>query len=668
MKYWSIGNPINKQREPSNTTMTKHFVVAGLLAMATATTAAQTLFTYGTDSVSVQDFLTAYQKNNATANTEGAKREYLQLYIASRLKIKEARERGYETLPHMQAEIKNLREQILPAYLKDEEAVEKLTREAHARAQKDMELSHIFISLTGDGIANAAEAKIKADEAFAQLQAGKPFADVARRFSDDPSAKDNGGKVGYITAFTLPYELEGVAYATTTGQFSKPYLSKRGYHIFRNDGERKALGRMRIAQILLLFPPDADAATEAVLKKKADSIYARLLKGDDFAKLATQFSEDAVSAQAGGLLPEMGVGQYSADFEKVVYGLPKDGALSTPFKTAHGYHIVKRISHLPVTADEKGLQAIREKVESSEDRMATMQAALTQKIIKSGAYKKEAFQPAELWAYSDSVLDGKKGAKPFTLQEATTLFTIGETEATVEDWISFAQIARYKSDGTGIKPYAEEWEAFEQSVALEHYKENLEMYNAAFRQQLEEFKEGSLFFEIMQREIWNGAQVDTVALQDYYTRNKQKYVWQRSADAVLFYANDSATAKGLQTALAKKPKAWRATWEPYSQSVVADSARFELDQLPGTAKGAIKVGTVTQPTANADNSFAFAYVVKVYNSPAQRTFAEARNQVLADYQASLEKDWVESLKKKYEVKINEQLLNQVLSKADRSPL
>ena len=177
-----------------------------------------------------------------------------------------------------------------------------------------------------------------------------------------------------------------------------------------------------------------------------------------------------------------------------------------------------------------------------------------------------------------------------------------------------------------------------------------------------------LFFEIMQREIWNGAQVDTLALQDYYTRNKQKYVWQRSADAVLFYANDSATAKGLQTALAKKPKAWRAIWEPYSQSVVADSARFELDQLPGTAKGGIKVGTVTQPTANADNSFAFAYVVQLYNSPAQRTFAEARNQVLADYQASLEKDWVESLKKKYEVKINEQLLNQVLSKADRSPL
>ena len=648
--------------------MTKHFVVAGLLAMATATTSAQTLFTYGTDSVTVPEFLAAYHKNNASANTESAKKEYLQLYIASRLKIKEAKERGYETLPHMQAEIKNLREQILPAYLKDEESIEALTKEAFARAQKDIELSHIFIALNKDGVPDATATGQKVAEAFAQLQAGKPFAEVARRFSDDPSAKVTGGKVGFITAFTLPYELESIVYATAPGQVSKPYLSKSGYHIFKNEGERKAMGRMRMAQILLLFPPDTDAATEAALKKKADSVYARLVKGDDFAKLATHLSQDAVSAQAGGLLPEMGVGQYSPDFEKVVYSLPNDGAISHPFKTAHGYHIVKRIAQVPFTADEKGLQAMREKVESSAEHMAMAQATLTQKIIRSGAYKKETFDTAELWVYSDSVLEGKKGAKPFTLGEGTTLFTMGETEATVGDWIGFAQIARYKSDGSGIKPYNEVWEAFVQAKALEQYKENLETYNANFRQQLEEFKEGSLFFEIMQREIWNGAQVDTVALQDYYNKNKQTYVWQKSADAVLFYANDSATAKALQKALTPKPKAWRTLLEPYSQAIVADSARFELEQLPGIAKGGVKGGTVTQPTANGDNSFAFAYVVKVYNNPAQRSFAEARNLVLADYQASLEKAWVESLKKKYEVKINQQLLEQLLSQRDKLPL
>lgn len=629
--------------------------------MAAATTSAQTLFTYGTDSVSVADFLKAYEKNNAAGNSAAAKKQYLQLYIASRLKIKEARERGYETQPQMQAELANLREQLLPAYLNDEEGVQNLTNEAALRAQKDIELSHIFIALTQEGILNREAAQQKAEEAFLRLQKGAPFAEVAREYSDDPSAKSNGGKIGFITVFTLPYELENLAYHTAAGRFSKPYLSKSGYHIFKVDSERKAWGRLRLAQILLAFPPDADATTDAQLKKKADSIYNRLLKGDDFAKLATALSDDAVSAQAGGQMPETGIGQYEALFEKQVFALPKDGAISAPFKTTHGYHIVKRLAKIPVANNEKSLQDIRARVEGDEDRLATTQAALAQKIMQSAGFQKQAFGEAELWAYSDSVLDGKREKKGFTINPETPLFTLGETTATVTDWIQFAQLNRFKNDGSGIKPYAQVWDAFVQSAAMAHYKEHLETYNTTFRQQLEEFKEGSLFFEIMQREVWNKAQEDTTALQQFYAVNKANYKWQQSADAVLFYAPDAATAKNLQAALRQSPKSWRLLLEQNGNSAVADSGRFELAQLPGTAKGAVKAGTVTAPVLNnADNSYAFAYVVKVYSQPAQRSFAEARSLVLADYQAQLEKNWVESLKQKYSVQVREAALQQLL--------
>ncbi|MBO9681937.1 MAG: hypothetical protein J7502_04610, partial [Flavisolibacter sp.] len=60
---------------------------------------AQTIFHYGNDSVSVQEFLKAYNKNKTNVRSEKAFRDYLNLYIASRLKIKEAREKGYDTLP-----------------------------------------------------------------------------------------------------------------------------------------------------------------------------------------------------------------------------------------------------------------------------------------------------------------------------------------------------------------------------------------------------------------------------------------------------------------------------------------------------------------------------------------------------------------------------------------
>ena len=648
--------------------MTKHFVAAGLLLLAATTAPAQTLFTYGNDSVSVPDFLQAYHKNNTGSNSAASKKQYLDLYIASRLKIKEAQERGYESLPHMQTELSALREQILPNYLYDEEGIEKLTKEAMARSQKDIELSHIFIALEQEGLINAAAAKQKADEAFAELQKGKPFADVAQRFSDDPSAKSNGGKIGFITAFTLPYELENLAYNTPVGSFSKPHLSKSGYHIFRNDGERKAWGRLRAAQILLALPPGADAATDALLKSRADSISNRLLKGDDFGKLATQFSDDAISAQAGGQLPEIGIGQYDAQFESALFALPKDGAISKPFKTTHGYHIVKRLSKIPVATNEESVLAMRTRVQASEDRMATTQAALTQKILYQAHFKKLPFNDADLWAYSDSALDDKAINRRINLNAETPLFTLGEATHTVNDWLQFAQLHRFKSDGSGIKPYAQVWDAFVQGAALEHYKENLEAYNPAFKSQLQEFKDGSLFFEIMQREVWSKAQEDTAALQAFYNAHKAKYVWQKSADAIMVYAPDAATAKNLQASLSKAPANWRQILAGNSNGAVADSGRMELQQLPGKAPRNVKEGSVTEPVLNsADNSYAFAYVIKVYNQPAQRTFAEARSLVMTDYQTEVEKNWVESLKKKYGITIREKALKEVLSSSNRYP-
>src|SRR5215212_9703222 len=97
-------------------------LLAVLLVLASFSAPAQTLLHYGNDSVSVKDFLRAYNKNNTGVRSEKAFRDYLNLYIASRLKIKEAKERGYDTLPQMVADLDNLRQQILPAYLNDKES------------------------------------------------------------------------------------------------------------------------------------------------------------------------------------------------------------------------------------------------------------------------------------------------------------------------------------------------------------------------------------------------------------------------------------------------------------------------------------------------------------------------------------------------------------------
>ena len=227
-------------------------------------------------------------------------------------------------------------------------------------------------------------------------------------------------------------------------------------------GERKALGRIKAAQILIAFPPEAGPADKEGAKRLADSIYNRLQKGDDFAKLATaQFSNDVVSAAAEGQMQEFGVGEYESLFEKEVFALSKDGDMTKPFETAHGWHIVKRLGNQPVTnekADAKNIQIFRDRVKQS-DRVNFTQAAFEKKVIADVDVKQSITNFPALWGYTDSVLNGKNLAV-FGLNSETKALEIGKTKVTVKDWISFVQANRFNADGTGVKPYSQLWREF----------------------------------------------------------------------------------------------------------------------------------------------------------------------------------------------------------------
>jgi peptidyl-prolyl cis-trans isomerase SurA len=624
----------------------------------------QTLFTYGNDSVSVKDFLQAYNKNNTSAKTPQAVQQYLDLYIASRLKIKEALARRYDTLPQLMADIDNLRSQILPAFEKDNEALDKLTSEALTRTQKDIHIAHIFIGFADVvGRIDSIKAKQRATEAYTLLKSGKAFKDVVVQYSDDTTSKSTGGDLGYITAFTLPYELENLAYATAPNQLSKLYQSKAGYHIFKNLGERKALGRIKAAQILIAFPPGTSATQKKDLKKRTDSLYNRLLKGDDFGKLAASFSNDYVSAQANGQIPEFGVGQYIPLFENIILGL-KDGTFSKPFETEYGYHIVKRIkvTPFPPKADDKTKQSIRERVEQDE-RANIAKDILVKKVIERSHYQRLGVEDKNLWAYTDSVFSNLTPATPTKITLATPLFKIGDDINTTADWISFAQVSRYKSDGSGFKPYSQVWNEFVNNAALEYYKNHLENFNPAFRNQMNEFKDGNLFFEIMQREIWGPAQSDTVAVEAYYQKNRGKYNWSKSAGAVIFYTADLQLSQLLSAQLKKDPSSWKTLVANMSDGVSADSGRFEMTQIPGlNSKTPVTKGTITTPVVNkSDNTASFAYITHIYTKPEPRTYEEAKGLVVNDYQVELEQKWLAELRKKYPVTVNQAVLASLLN-------
>lgn len=641
--------------------MKKNFFLSACLLLLLNAASSQILFTYGKYAVNAKDFLRAYNKNNTQPVTDKAKSisEYLDLFIKSRLKIEEAYERRYDTLPQIKMEVANLRTQISENYMSDPEMVSRMTNEAFQRSLKDIHVAHIFISFrNANGAMDMNAAQQKRDAALQRL-AKEDFMKVAMEISEDPAVKNNKGDIGYITVFTLPYAFENALYSTPAGKYSTVVTSKNGYHIFKNLGERKAVGKLKAQQILLAIPPGADETTKKQIASLADSLYKRIIAGDNFNRLAATFSNDYISAAAGGQMPDISVGQYDPAFEAVLWSLAKDGAVSKPFLTSHGWHIVKRMSVKPVITDSKDKANLRELEQKirTDSRWESSRDFIYNQVKAKAGYKKYSYDDEALWNMTDSVLEQKPMTSGWAIKANTPLFSIGDSVYDATKWVNYANTYRFKQDGSGAKPHSQVREEWVQFSMVEYYKDHLEDFNEDFRYQMNEFRDGNLFFEIMQQEIWNKAQNDSAALLALYEKNKKTYLWKQSADAVIFFCSDETIAKTVYAIVKKNPKDWRKVADMYTEKIVVDSSKFEWSQIPSLGNIIPKAGIITAPIVNkTDNTAAFAYIINAYPGPMQRTFNEARGMVINDYQDILEKRWDEELKKKYPVMVDQKVL------------
>jgi len=627
---------------------------------------AQSLFTYAGKKTDVKEFKHAFEKvypEGTVIDKEKSIKEYLALYINSKLKIHEAYEMGYDTLPAFKEELSNLRQQVMNNYMTDPETYNDLLDEAFTRSQKDIEVQHIFIPyMNQNNYSDSAVSKLKINEAHMELASGKKFEDVAMKYSADPSVGKNKGNIGFITAFSLPYLFENVIYNLSPGKYSEPIKSNSGYHIFKNIRERKSMGKIRVAQILISMPPGSNDESLKKHQQLADSLYNRIMKGDDFAKLAKSFSNDYVTAASGGQLPEFSVGTYEPEFENVVFALPSNGSVSKPFLTSHGYHIVKRISltDIPEIKSKKNLDGIRPKLEN-DARINIARENLLKKIYKKAGFSQTEFNMANLKSFIDSTVEGKQPMQGNIISNEMILFVMSKEIKKVSDLVDYAKTNRLLPNASGVKSIDQLLQELKEMTAMDLYKKDMESYNEEFSQQMDELKDGNMFFDIMMREVWNKAQSDSTGQLNYYKKNQKKYIWKNSAEAVQFYCGDELTATELRKAIVKNPKDWKTIIDNYGDRATPDSGRFEISKISGLKKAAPKQGMITAiEKNNDDNSASFSYILKTYTAPQQKTFAEAKGDVITNYQDELDAQWVAQLKKKYPVEVDQKVLQTLL--------
>ncbi len=645
---------------------THHHIFSALLlancVIASLSATSQTLFTYGKYAVSKTEFLTAFDKNPPATNRKKAMEEYQPLFINYKLKVQDGYDKRMDTLPNQVAELFNYRQQLEESFLSQQANTDKMVKEAYERSRKDILLGHLFIAFDANDSASVLNASARAGDALSQLKAGKPFETVVPLFSSDPETVSTKGKVGWITVFNLPYVFETAVYNTPKNGYTPVIKGSNGFHIFKNMDERPSPGRVRVAQILIWQAANGGDPQKSASKKLADSLYSALQKGAPFDQLALQFSNDRSSFGAGGLLPEFGVGEYDPEFEANAFALQKPGDICRPFQTSYGWHILKLVGKqaIPdVNNDPDALMILKQKVENDNRAKQARENFLKQQLDKMG-YKQGTYKQEDLWTFTDSALHNVP-AKGIMVQNKTFLFSVGTEKVLAENWVLYLRGINNGANAFGRNSYPVLWDQYVLQTTNNYYRENLEQYEPTFKAQLKEFKDANLLFEAMDQKVWSKAAADTAGLRKYYMSHAGKYVWQAGATALIVSASDSSAIVMFRNKLLANAQQWKTLADVYKATIVADSSRFEYSQLPGNNGQLPVAGSATALTKNAlDNSFSFAYIFQLKPSGDVRSFDEARGWVINDYQQVLEEKWVQQLRKKYPVKINDGIWQQVL--------
>lgn len=607
----------------------------------------QTLFTYGKYGVDKNEFVKAFEKSPVnTKNKQKALEDYLQLFINYKLKVQAAYDEQLNEQNNIAIENKNYRNQIADAVINEEADIKGLTKEAFERTQKDILAAQVFVSFGKD----SANAYKQIQQAYHQLQLGISFNAVSQVFSSDEDVKNSNSIIGYITAFTLPYDIENIIYQLKPGSFSAIYKGKYGYHIFKNINERSAIGKRRVAQILFAYPPNATETDKKKTKQLADSVYKKIISGTLFEELAIQFN--ASKSNNNGLLPDIGIGEYNKDFEDKVFGLEHLGEVTPPFETAYGYHILKLISIIPVEKKMNDALAasLKQKIETS-DRMNVAKKQLLRKWLVTTECKEADFNETELWQYTQASVNEQK-FNSSTINDSTILFSFPKKKITVTDWLNALRGKLIEKNTADY--YANLFNDFLFSSVSNYYKDHLEEYSKQMREQLKEFTDANLLFAVMDKHVWSKANDDSILLKDFYQTHINQYQWQQGFSAIVINSKTKETALEIIKNLQKNIKYWRNIISNYGSSAFADSGRFEDNQSPVRQKIEKRIGFISTPEKNTtDNNYVSLMVTQIHDSKEQKTFAEAKNAVINDYQQQLEEKWIVELKKKYPVIINQ---------------
>lgn len=654
------------------------FLAVVFLALGSADLSAQdqdpVILTVAGEQISRSEFLNVYLKNNVNSEVLDRKslEEYMELYINFRLKVKEAEALGMDTMRAFRDELSGYRKQLAQPYLIDEDMNKALLQEAFDRKQTDIRASHILIRVDRNAAPADTLAAFKKVMAIRKrLQKGEDFGKLAMELSDDLSARDrtmegrtikgNKGDLGYFTVFDMVYPFETGAYNTPAGEISMPVRSDFGYHLIKITDRKPALGRVQVAHIMLRIPAGASVEDSNRVAQNATDIYNRIKSGEDFSRMADQYSDDKSTASKGGMLPWFGANKMIPEFIAEITKIKKIGDLAEPFLTSFGWHIVKLIDRKEIGTYDENLNELKQSLTRS-DRAKRSEEALISHIKNEYKFTEKSKTLAPFYkAVTDTIFEAKwKKEKAAGLEK--TMFTIGRRGYTQQDFAAYLEKNQRKRNKEDIRTFVNQmYGSFVNESLLTFEDSQLEQKYPEFRMLVKEYRDGILLFELTDRKIWSKAVADSAGLELFYENNRNNYMWEERADATIYtiHSTDAVIVAAVKASIAKGISG-NELLDLYNSDTLLmltfDRKKYENGDNELVDSVNWKPGIYDQTAEEGKTK-----IIQIHElvKPEPKKLNEARGLITADYQNFLEKEWIKELRDKYSFSVDQEVLSTI---------
>lgn len=639
------------------------FLIAPVLLIAQTK---EVLFTIDNHPYYTDEFVRVYNKNLDLVKDDSQKDldKYLDLFLGYKLKVEKANKIGLQNGTAYQNELKSYRNQLSKNYLNDSKVTNELVREAYDRMQQEVRASHILVLVEeGASPQDTLKAYNKMLDIKKRLDAGEEFIKVAKQFSEDPSVKENNGDLGYFSAFRMVYPFENAAFNTKVGQVSKPFRTRFGYHIVKVVDKRVNRGEVTVAHIMILKPTKSDEGLQEKAKTTIDDIYKKIRQGESFESLAQQFSEDKSSAGKGGVLQRFGSGQLSSEeFENVAFGLTDKNQISAPFQSQFGWHIVKLIEKHPVRTYDETKAELEDKIRKDE-RSLLITNSLAKKLRAKYLFKKDNKLISNIKGVVNDDFYSQTWEMPTKSDAINGVVLTINKEKNISSKVFLDFIDSKQKSNIKTKPVNklvdELFEKFVDEQLIAYYNDNLENEFSEFKNVMEEYRDGLLLFDLMEKEIWNRAKNDTIGLNAYFNDNIKNYQWKKRFSVDILSSTDSKMIEKAQKFL-KKGKSLDYIKAQLNKdgkvNIMSKSGMYEEDYDVLSQYNELNKGV-----SNIVSKDKYFFVVNVLDEkPAgAKELSECKGKVISDYQQYLESNWVNELKKEFNIAINKDVFDKV---------